>query len=1064
MPYFGGGYWFGLGGGGAFFGGGGGGGGTVHENVERLYDQFQFRLSASYSTSSTGDVTATYGAQAYLDQHYIRTISLQESFVYIGWELGDFELAFTETPGGTVRTIPPTTGTEGILEFDDLELVSAYDSSGPSWSRFVRWSAARFICDGVTISTWAGSQFDCVGFGPGWTPFVNPAEILADGGINISSGGTSYETTISIEFVGGYRFKEPGAADWSYHPVQLPPITPASLADAFVADDSWNCGGTWSETLSTTDGEVTYFTEIISPRLFVVPNLDKSMVKLGHDYAALVQRAAFPDATAMTYDISGPWDFAPPTPDPSDITYPLVYAGAGAALNRVSAATHGIEVPLETTSYLMAACGFISGTTNVSGTVSYYEFPHHVQRGSEYAGEAGYLSFDDGDTNFYTHTDAILLANSWYNPHWLYWFHGRDWDADGGAQDYNDYWAVIGDQHLTHPSLDPSEDTAERTSNVSASLTDSMVAPWFEANVFPKQSGWWGHGYVVRDTPTYPASLPADAGPNRWTVTGATATWNAGDVKLSPSGAGTVTVDYDLSNWFYEPYLYPSLAKEFELTWTGGTITTTSIKLLGVDGREIEIGDTTGTFTYPAKGLTAEKYAGTWGHTDFGVGEITDDPDDATAGGDSDATFLNSTTAINMLRLPLRSAKTLRIEFEVTSAADITLDYPVFHRAATWKVFSEGRQYQAMLSDSGTYARFGSSWFSTVPPIIRNLGSKSVPADWHYLRNYALKGADDTGIATELTDAYGADVENAQLIAWVWANTAGPVGMGVETLQFPVMGAFAPIAFDSEFEDTTSHDMRAIDYSERARYLLTSSVQNQMSFDGLTMSAGEPIGGWNVRAFVGAVDGTETCSIRIGGVEVAVDARPWHGFLGIYGVDTIATGLRVSMDVNRGWTHARAYTDGTGIAITGSAGNELTWVDAATTVSADDLSIAIAPTGLLRSLLVATGGAVTLYSSDDGVTWTSVGAVGSGERVAVVLDNNQVQYLYWLDGTDIKGQIRDAAGNVVTATFTAQAGVDADSDVDADGSVNLSGQHRIVLQGFVGGSVTTWTSDDGVTF
>ena len=88
--------------------------------------------------------------------------------------------------------------------------------------------------------------------------------------------------------------------------------------------------------------------------------------------------------------------------------------------------------------------------------------------------------------------------------------------------------------------------------------------------------------------------------------------------------------------------------------------------------------------------------------------------------------------------------------------------------------------------------------------------------------------------------------------------------------------------------------------------------------------------------------------------------------------------------------------------------------------------------------------------------------IATGTKPAAIIHRG-LHYLYWVDGTAIKGQVRDNAGNVVVSTFTAVAsGVD-DQGIDADYSIGQGGAFRVGLWYTASGTLTQVTGD-GVTF
>lgn len=175
----------------------------------------------------------------------------------------------------------------------------------------------------------------------------------------------------------------------------------------------------------------------------------------------------------------------------------------------------------------------------------------------------------------------------------------------------------------------------------------------------------------------------------------------------------------------------------------------------------------------------------------------------------------------------------------------------------------------------------------------------------------------------------------------------------------------------------------------------------------------------------------------------------------------------VSYDVSLGMRHHRALIlDGK--AWTGYTGNNLpAWTDTNTGLDATNLTLRLDRTSKTGAmvLLIEDAGSVYEYLSADGVTWTLATTIATGTRPCAVIRKNGQRHIFWLDGTTIKSQIRDAANTVVKATFTPSGiGTVDDYDFDVDESFRADGSSYLVLLCVVSGSVTQYTSPDGVAF
>lgn len=216
--------------------------------------------------------------------------------------------------------------------------------------------------------------------------------------------------------------------------------------------------------------------------------------------------------------------------------------------------------------------------------------------------------------------------------------------------------------------------------------------------------------------------------------------------------------------------------------------------------------------------------------------------------------------------------------------------------------------------------------------------------------------------------------------------------------------------------------------------------------------AGQFLGEWDPDQGLGEADATQE----------RFNARRWHRAVFLAKQAQSA----ISYDVGRpSARHLRAYVTA-GLVVISRAGNDLVWTEELTAIDAETLCLRIEHGSQGQALWLAVGyaGNVLLYRSwDEGRNWSLMATIASGEHPQILIGRDAKRYLYWIDGNAVKGQIRDAANNVLTSTFTAVSGVDASGLAVAE-SILQGGGVRIVLHCVVSGSVTQYTSRDGITF
>jgi hypothetical protein len=180
-------------------------------------------------------------------------------------------------------------------------------------------------------------------------------------------------------------------------------------------------------------------------------------------------------------------------------------------------------------------------------------------------------------------------------------------------------------------------------------------------------------------------------------------------------------------------------------------------------------------------------------------------------------------------------------------------------------------------------------------------------------------------------------------------------------------------------------------------------------------------------------------------------------------------GRSIAYDVSDSQRHLRAYFDGKRLVV-GRTGNDLPeWDDTYSAVDGEAVAIAIDKRSRAQELLllVATETDLRLYTSKSegrSLTLATTIATGSFKSPAIAISRPGFRCLYWLAGTVLKGQIRDAANNIVRATFDAITGVDEDGGAAVGESVVHGGQLRMVLIVTVDGALVQYTSADGVAW
>jgi hypothetical protein len=182
-----------------------------------------------------------------------------------------------------------------------------------------------------------------------------------------------------------------------------------------------------------------------------------------------------------------------------------------------------------------------------------------------------------------------------------------------------------------------------------------------------------------------------------------------------------------------------------------------------------------------------------------------------------------------------------------------------------------------------------------------------------------------------------------------------------------------------------------------------------------------------------------------------------------------SSGASPSYDVANQLTHVRTHIEGGTVRFAWDDNKfQRAFTSVNTGIPAQSACIRIRKRSkdMLLVLWVEVGGAIARYtSSDHGATWTMSTIIATGTKPTAFITQDGTEYVYWTDGTAIKGQIRDASGNIVEPAFTAVSGIDTGTGSAAHWSNLSGGGLRVVLWVTISGSLTRFESvDSGKTF
>lgn len=1093
--------------------------------------------------SHTGDGTGTFQWDASLTSFSIfNTVSLSDGIqlsiestntpspLYIhSFAIPELAISDSDTAASY------ETAVESYLILKDAQVI---ETSGSPWRLVI--GSVEWWLNGLLFGTYAGGTLNGTGLGPGYVPLLGIPPVVTG---NLNPGGTGYpislptlwQATTTATLTAFYEFKPETGDAWQSLPIAL--ITPTVPSCFSACQRCLSASGivSGSDTsaidlnLSRSTGLVTieaggkYFTQgnvsSVEGSFWIVPNLDKSVVKLGSSYAALIERYGLPFTQYTGTRSCGPATPPPGPPVPSPYIETQTVTGEvhpeyTAFLGTVQTAAHVIEDPLSEISYVPVLVsnnaevtqwvddGFSGGPINPAlwpdpldgflvETVT-YQFPSKTQNRTRYtdpnADMPAYLDWSDGEASPTWLNNVITYWSCVVHPHWLYWYHVQDWEVDGAPVAYDDYWGYLCDQQLYNAALPTSDNLLSRTSLVSAPLLFGGNTGFIETFVAGTKTSFWGiPGTNLRiDRPTIPTSVIA-TGPDRWTLTDCTATWAATTVTATSTGASTIKLKYDLANWDYSPRMLTTLAKEFTLAWNVTNITAVAVNLIGIDGKSYELATTQGTFPFPV-GLINDEYAGTWAQ-DFGAGTVTDGPGtDLLPEGDSPAAMADSTRVVACQYLLARGAKYLEIVVDVLlPAVPVTLDLPVLVMPdPDWSVIYEGSQFGAALDPDGPGIRFGNVnfWNYTLdiyqyPPTVLSPTSKPTVIDWLSFREAVLRGTEPNSTIDALIAIYfESGVEYTlrkhlayETIVWWMEYTGGLQGVMVNTYCPPPLALFPGRSRDGELNDAGAWDQRVYSRVEHPRNFITPYnpvVQDlSKSPDTNWLTPQTALDGWSIASHVHPLDNDETDYVLSLDSKQWAEMRPWHGMFWVDGLPAEAmepNAYAVSQDAR----HARGYIIGTTLRLGFSSNGMIAWTEVDTGITdVESLTMAYVTQGKLNVLYVTTveTGTAKLYTLDNESGALSLAISGpTASHAATDFGDDGVIRFYRLESGTV--YVRAYSANL-TPLYAEQTtnltGID-DAEIDVRHSIDGEGKIRIGLLHFVGASPVCSFSTDGITF
>ena len=698
-----------------------------------------------------------------------------------------------------------------------------------------------------------------------------------------------------------------------------------------------------------------------------------------------------------------------------------------------------------------------------------------------------------------SHNEALpCYLGSYPCPHWHLFYLTNNWAVDGAPVDWADYWGLIREQHLNHAALPPSEARLTRNHIIGSPLENEQGnTPWLDS--YANGYRWIGVSRFQVLESTLSSSLTmSTSNPGSWAsriqsgTADCTVTTGAGGITLSSFNVPTAYVDLALAQWSNAPYLLLLRAKQVTAAWSATNVSAISVHLVAVDGAESAALATVSGSTFDVPRGTPGKYAGSWAY-DWGALAVTDTGTDDQASGDS------STAMSDPLRMTgsmLGSDQTWQyLRFKVTptnTALNVSLNWPVFtlfdtHPELVW----ESGKYCSLVWANGPAIRWGTqTWYISGlgfqdPPVSSAPGTANTWIDGMSYRYRVLEGSGGTlttTLPTDLSSMFdtfeGQSIGTTDPSSHSWILPKGSdekvrIALVNSYSEFPPMPCF-PYRKRSTSTWAASGDFAQVVYDQvqETRKLISPKRSFILSDSGASVGGALTApSNWFIWGYAPQLGNEETdFHVRAGTTNYAT-IRPWHGFYWTGGESASGSGGLVSMDAHPDGLRYRSLADGAGVITVQKSTRGGTWSNVGGLAGyAHCLRIDKSAKDAALYCVVCTGtptGDIAEYVSVDGgrtFTLSTTIASGSLSNPAMDIERDGVRYTYWVDGTAVKGIVRDKSGANLGSSFTAIATVDSGSNIACRFEMQNGGSRRIVIQCVVSGAITEYVSQDGKTF
>lgn len=708
---------------------------------------------------------------------------------------------------------------------------------------------------------------------------------------------------------------------------------------------------------------------------------------------------------------------------------------------------------------------------------------------------------------YYDHEQAVArYFNTWGNRLWSYLLWFEDWALGTPLTSVprTDYWLPLQQQWLYHNALPPSDATKQRNLCALEPLTVSPHRDWVETELLGVPTLWAGacRFDLLYTTSVAQKQLTSSSQP-RWTLINATAVFGA-NIAVTPTQA-TSTLEFDLTDWQVEPYLYPALCSAVRVQVTG-VYNSVRVYLVNFEGDAYELQpDPNDATKYRYTPAADSVYAGDWAQSYAAeVAGYSETGFDLRPEGRSSSVMADPARRTLWELLHSQTPAKLRIVVEQTAPTPYTLVYPTFYRefkeSNNTKAYPLTAHTQAVVDHDALWRYGGLNFQLTTPvPQLRPVHQSPTVYDALCVRNLLYRGESYQHQMTADANAFYDSVE--------WTGAFADLRMDTRSLIRPLKAQNHPAVWilinayrevpplaclprrkrDPDLAETGDWGqwqylisplrryhvgldqpihLHRVEYdssgNETNRQIVTTYLEAfrraHVTYHELALDNNEVITRWD-----GQPLNSPRYLVHCKGDDWA-RATPFHGYSAVIAMSE-TQGEWLCIARSSAWRAARAYVQ-EGVIQMGYA-RDVTlqdWIDHTTALSGVQPSLCYLPAARTLALAVQVGGEVRIYTqTSEGGGLNMATTVAQGAHPTLIATSDGRIYCYYYRQGAIYGRQYDALWQAIGSEFTAISPAD-DAEIDAIETVTAQGKSQIALIYRDGGQIKVKTSLDGRQF